>query len=163
MARLQLLHLLHQRSYHSLLTTHPSYILHAGVGGAREPDPVEYDLDNEDEDWLKQYNLGRNKLNDVLFEKMLWKLELACAEATDSALTAAGQWAHTLYECFEVWDLYDAGYGNRVQCATARGQPRHGFMKSFAGSACCCTDGDPMPIASPASEPWQHACQVLSV
>jgi hypothetical protein len=62
----------------------------AGVGGAREPDPVEYDLDNEDEDWLRQYNLGRNKLNDLLFEKMLWKLELACAEATDSALTAAG-------------------------------------------------------------------------
>jgi hypothetical protein len=51
---------------------------------------VEYDLDNEDEDWLRQYNLGRNKLNDLLFEKMLWKLELACAEATDSALTAAG-------------------------------------------------------------------------
>lgn len=61
-----------------------------GVGGAREPDPVEYDLDNEDEDWLKTYNLGRNKLSDQLFEKMLWKLELACAEATDSALTAAG-------------------------------------------------------------------------
>jgi hypothetical protein len=47
-------------------------------------------LDNEDEDWLKTYNLGRNKLTDVQFEKMLWKLELACAEATDSALTAAG-------------------------------------------------------------------------
>lgn len=60
------------------------------MGGAREPDPIEYDLDNEDEDWLKQYNLGRNKLNDMLFEKMLWKLELVCAEATDSALTAAG-------------------------------------------------------------------------
>lgn len=62
----------------------------SGVGGAREPDPVEYDLDNEDEDWLKTYNLGRNKLTDVQFEKMLWQLELACAEATDSALTAAG-------------------------------------------------------------------------
>jgi hypothetical protein len=61
------------------------------VGGAREPDPVEYDLDNEDEDWLRTYNLGRNKLHDLLFEKMLWKLELACAEATDSALTAAGE------------------------------------------------------------------------
>lgn len=70
-------------------TTHPPIVC-TGVGGAREPDPVEYDLDNEDEDWLKGYNLGRNKLSDQLFEKMLWKLELACAEATDSALTAAG-------------------------------------------------------------------------
>lgn len=60
------------------------------MGGAREPEPVEYDLDNEDEDWLKQYNIGRSKISDMLFEKMLWKLELACAEATDAALTAAG-------------------------------------------------------------------------
>lgn len=52
---------------------------------------MEYDLDNEDEDWLRTYNLGRNKLHDLLFEKMLWKLELACAEATDNALTAAGE------------------------------------------------------------------------
>jgi hypothetical protein len=61
-----------------------------GVGGAREPDPVEYDLDNEDEDWLAGYNLGRSKLNDLLFEKMLHRLELACAAATENALSAAG-------------------------------------------------------------------------
>lgn len=61
-----------------------------GCGGNREPDPVEYDLDNEDEDWLKNYNIGRSRLNDMLFEKMLYKLELASAEATDTALSAAG-------------------------------------------------------------------------
>lgn len=51
---------------------------------------VEYDLDNEDEDWLERYNVGRSKLSDEKFECMLWKLELACAEATEAALTAAG-------------------------------------------------------------------------
>lgn len=80
----------HYRDYLPLFTTSLTYLHGKGVGGAREPDPVEYDLDNEDEDWLRTYNLGRNKLHDLLFEKMLWKLELACAEATDNALTAAG-------------------------------------------------------------------------
>jgi hypothetical protein len=51
---------------------------------------VEYDLDNEDEDWLKQYNLGRSKLSDIVFERMLWRLEVECAAATDTALVAAG-------------------------------------------------------------------------
>jgi hypothetical protein len=62
----------------------------AGCGGNKEPEPVEYDLDNEDEDWLTTYNLGRTRIGDVLFERMLWKLELECAAATEHALTAAG-------------------------------------------------------------------------
>lgn len=52
---------------------------------------MEYDLDNEDEDWLKHYNIGRSRLNDVLFEKMLYKLELACAKATDKVLSDTGR------------------------------------------------------------------------
>jgi len=93
---------------------------------------VEYDLDNDDEDWLEKYNTGGTKIrweglsgwgrrqssfwamqppeprrptdspttthrstnrctdSDTKFERMLWKLELACAEATEDALLRAG-------------------------------------------------------------------------
>lgn len=68
-----------------------SLVCATGCGGNREPEPVEYDLDNEDEDWLKQYNLGRSKLSDIVFERMLWRLEVECAAATDAALVAAGE------------------------------------------------------------------------
>jgi hypothetical protein len=73
-----------------------------GGSGWAKDDYCEYDLDNEDEDWLDQYNRTAGSsascaspcptqlLSDVKFEKMLWKLDVACAEAMDRALTAAG-------------------------------------------------------------------------
>ncbi len=51
---------------------------------------VEYDLDNDDEDWLEKYNQGQTRLQSVKLERMLWKLDVACGEATDRVLTAAG-------------------------------------------------------------------------
>ncbi|WIA18855.1 hypothetical protein OEZ85_003533 [Tetradesmus obliquus] len=80
----------HYRDYLPLFSPALTYLHGKGCGGNKEPEPVEYDLDNEDEDWLATYNLGRTRLNDVLFERMLWKLELECAAATEHALTAAG-------------------------------------------------------------------------
>jgi hypothetical protein len=74
-------------------------VLHPGCGGNKETEPVEYDLDNEDEDWLATYNLGRTRISDVLFERMLWKLELECAAATEHALTAAGAPCCISYSC----------------------------------------------------------------
>lgn len=107
----------------------------AGCGGNREPDPVEYDLDNEDEDWLKSYNIGRSRLNDMLFEKMLYKLELACAEATDTALSAAG-----------AFDCAVGGVGGFVGCwqpYTATGL--HVLQTSLASN---CTHMITLPYAA---------------
>jgi enhancer of polycomb-like protein len=81
-------------------------------------DGVEYDLDNDDEDWLKEYNnsnkgskdeKGKKSNNDDAnnnsskkehvpldeddFEKMLWKLELACGEANERVLAVTAQQA----------------------------------------------------------------------
>lgn len=50
------------------------------------PDIVEYDLDNEDEDWLEKYNDGQNRLPAEKLEVMIWKLELACGEANEQIM-----------------------------------------------------------------------------
>ena len=54
--------------------------------GAPPTDVVEYDLDNEDEDWLTAYNDGQNRLPAEKFEAMIWKLEVCCGEATEIAM-----------------------------------------------------------------------------
>ena len=69
----------------------PPWLLFAGGVGYAQEDFVEYDLDNEDEKWLAAYNKGYNqRLSDLKFERMLWRLELAWAEAMESTLTPAG-------------------------------------------------------------------------
>ena len=54
--------------------------------GAPPTDVVEYDLDNDDEDWLTAYNDGQNRLPAEKFEAMIWKLEVRCGEATEIAM-----------------------------------------------------------------------------
>lgn len=79
-------------------------------------DGVEYDLDNDDEDWLKEYNSKGNKgnkeekgkkgnnsegvskkehvpLDEDDFERMLWKLELASGVANERVLAVTAQQA----------------------------------------------------------------------
>lgn len=66
---------------------------HALPGGTayKDDDFVEYDLDNEDEDWLEVFNRKQdNRLSDMKFERMLWKLELAWAESAEVTLTPTG-------------------------------------------------------------------------
>ena len=79
--------------------------MHAGGVGFKEEEIVEYDLDNDDEDWLEAYNIGRTKLPDDKFEKMLYQLELACAEANDAAFTGAGAllWGHGQEQGLSCW------------------------------------------------------------
>ena len=80
----------YHRDYLPVFQPAAHYARGKGGSGYRDDAVVEYDLDNEDEDWLEQYNTGGAKLPDVKFERMLWKLELACAEATEDALLRAG-------------------------------------------------------------------------
>lgn len=54
--------------------------------GAPPDDVVEYDLDNDDEDWLVEYNNGQNRLPAEKFEAMVWRLEVACGEANEVAM-----------------------------------------------------------------------------
>ena len=70
------------RPHHRLSRTY----LRNRTFGAPPTDVVEYDLDNEDEDWLTAYNDGQNRLPAEKFEAMIWKLEVCCGEATETAM-----------------------------------------------------------------------------
>lgn len=61
----------------------------AGIGW-QEEDEVDYDLDDEDRQWLTAFNRGQDRLPYRRMELLLWKLDTANAEATDSAFLSAG-------------------------------------------------------------------------
>jgi enhancer of polycomb-like protein len=48
--------------------------LRGATFGAPPPETVEYDLDNDDEDWLEKYNDGQNRLPAEKLEIMMWKV-----------------------------------------------------------------------------------------
>ncbi|GFR40774.1 hypothetical protein Agub_g1388 [Astrephomene gubernaculifera] len=79
------------REYLPLFRIPETYIRgKGGLGWSRE-DSCEYDLDNEDEDWLEGFNArGANRLSDERFELMLWRLELANAEANQRLMSEPG-------------------------------------------------------------------------
>lgn len=58
--------------------------------GSPEDEFVEYDMDTEDEEWLENFNQGQPRLTEAKFERMIWRLEIACANATEKTLRAAG-------------------------------------------------------------------------
>lgn len=65
------------------------------MGWARD-DYVEYDLDNEDEDWLEAFNggppgsTGVARLAEDKFEAMLYRLEVSNAEANQHLMGDSG-------------------------------------------------------------------------
>jgi hypothetical protein len=81
---------------------------------------VEYDLDAEDEDWVERYGLGGSKLSDQKFERMLWVLELACAEAQEVLWNAAGELNNRAGVCLLLLLLLVCG------CAWVAGGPAAG-------------------------------------
>ena len=62
----------------------PATYLRSPTFGAPPGEAVEYDLDNDDEDWLTAYNDGQNRLPAEKLELMIWKLEIACGEANEA-------------------------------------------------------------------------------
>lgn len=64
--------------------------VYAGGTGYNNEQYVEYDLDNDDEDWLDEFNKSDNRLSDAKFETMLWRLELACQAAIERHYISTG-------------------------------------------------------------------------
>lgn len=68
-----------------------TYIRGKGGSGFDDPTFVEYDLDSEDLAWLGSINNdGQERLSPEKLEMMLWKLDLANAEATDKVFSFQG-------------------------------------------------------------------------
>lgn len=63
-----------------------------GKGGTDWNDPsfVEYDLDLEDEAWLKEFNGDQERITPEKFEAMLWHLDIANSEALDKVYAFQG-------------------------------------------------------------------------
>ncbi len=60
-------------------------IVHAGGTNFAVDDCVEYDLDDDDEQFLDALNRGADsRLSDTKFERMLWRLELLWAECFEA-------------------------------------------------------------------------------
>ena len=62
----------------------------AGGFGHKDENFVEYDLDENDREWLENFNKGQDRLPPRRFELLIWRLELINAEANERHSTAAG-------------------------------------------------------------------------
>ncbi|GMH45154.1 hypothetical protein BSKO_13111 [Bryopsis sp. KO-2023] len=80
----------YEEDYLPIFDKPETYLRGKGGTGFADNDFVEYDIDTEDEEWVENLNKGQPRLNEGKFERMLWKLELACSAATEKTLRAAG-------------------------------------------------------------------------
>lgn len=74
----------YERDYSSTFVQPTSYLRGRGVR-AEIGEFVEYDLDNEDEDWLQEFNEEGNILTPEKFESILFKLEVLDHKAREKA------------------------------------------------------------------------------
>ncbi|XP_078443303.1 uncharacterized protein LOC144712837 isoform X2 [Wolffia australiana] len=74
----------YERCYPRTFNQTPSYIRARGAR-AELGEFIEYDLDDEDEDWLHDFNDERNLLSDEMFESLLFKFEVMDHKARERA------------------------------------------------------------------------------
>lgn len=74
----------YERDYSCTFVQPTSYLRARGVR-AEIGEFVEYDLDNEDEDWLSEFNEEREILTPEMFESLLFKLEVLDHKARERA------------------------------------------------------------------------------
>ncbi|KAK4427528.1 Enhancer of polycomb-like protein 1 [Sesamum alatum] len=74
----------YERDYSPTFTQPTSYLRARGAR-AEIGEFVEYDLDNEDEDWLQEFNKERNTLAAEKFETIIFKLEVLDHKARERA------------------------------------------------------------------------------
>ncbi|XP_057977162.1 enhancer of polycomb-like protein 1 isoform X2 [Malania oleifera] len=74
----------YERDYSSTFTQPTSYLRGRGAR-AEIGEFVEYDLDNEDEDWLEEFNNERKIITNDKFESLLFKLEVLDHKARERA------------------------------------------------------------------------------
>ncbi|KAJ7969158.1 Enhancer of polycomb-like protein [Quillaja saponaria] len=74
----------YERDYSRTFSQPTSYLRGRGAR-AELGDFVEYDLDNEDEDWLSEFNKERKILTHEIFESLLFKLEVLDHKARERA------------------------------------------------------------------------------
>ncbi|XP_019453635.1 PREDICTED: enhancer of polycomb homolog 2-like [Lupinus angustifolius] len=74
----------YERDY-SCTFSQPTSYLRARGARAEIGEFIEYDLDNEDEDWLSEFNEERNILTPEMFESLLFKLEVLDHKARERA------------------------------------------------------------------------------
>ncbi|CAL1373865.1 unnamed protein product [Linum trigynum] len=74
----------YERDYQRTFAQPNSYIRARGAR-AEIGEFVEYDIDNEDEDWLQEFNKDRNNLSPEKFEVLLFKLEVLDHKARERA------------------------------------------------------------------------------
>lgn len=101
------------RDYLPVVKIPATYIRREGGIESREAEVIDYDLDKEDVEWLNSFNGSSNKLSAEKFEKLLWKLEMACARALERALATTGaapseRWSAAAVACIDYLKKEDA-------------------------------------------------------
>eukprot|EP01018_Ginkgo_biloba_P025100 Gb_40059 [translate_table: standard] len=75
----------YERDYSCTFVQPPSYLRGRGTR-AENTEFIEYDLDDEDEDWLQEFNNEKKILSPERFESMLYKLEILDHKARERAV-----------------------------------------------------------------------------